>query len=63
MPLPRGTLPCPLHVAVRGHICGPGNEQGVPGNDTYGVTVTVTSVKGANVNFHIAVDDQPKQPQ
>jgi len=33
------------------------------GNDTYGVTVTVTSVKGTNVNFHIAVDDQPKQPQ
>jgi len=35
----------------------------VAGNDTYGVTVTVTSVKGTNVNFHIAVDDQPKQPQ
>ena len=35
----------------------------VVGNDTYGLTVTVTSVKGTNVNFHIAVDDQPIQPQ
>ena len=34
----------------------------VAGNDTYGLTVTVTSVKGTNVNFNIAVDDQPKQP-
>jgi Domain of unknown function (DUF4333) len=34
----------------------------VVGNDTYGLTVTVTSVKGTNVNFNIAVDDQPKQP-
>ena len=34
----------------------------VAGTDTYGVTVTVTSVKGTNVNFHIAVYDQPKQP-
>ena len=35
----------------------------VVGNDTYGLTVTVTSVKGTTVNFNIAVDDQPKQPQ
>ena len=35
----------------------------VAGKDTYGVTVTVTSVKGTNVNFNIAVDDQPQQPQ
>jgi hypothetical protein len=35
----------------------------VAGNDTYGVTVTVTSVKGTTVNFDIAVDDKPKQPQ
>ena len=35
----------------------------VAGKDTYGVTVTVTSVKGTNVNFDIAVDDKPKQPQ
>jgi Domain of unknown function (DUF4333) len=35
----------------------------VAGNDTYGLTVTVTSVKGTTVNFNIAVDDQPKQPQ
>lgn len=35
----------------------------VAGNDTYGVTVTVTSVKGTNVNFDIAVDDKPKQSQ
>jgi len=35
----------------------------VAGNDTYGVTVTVTSVKGTTVNFNIAVDDKPKQPQ
>ena len=35
----------------------------VTGYDTYGVTVTVTSVKGTNVNFDIAVDDKPKQPQ
>ena len=35
----------------------------VVGNDTYGLTVTVTSVKGTNVNFNIAVDDHPKQPQ
>ena len=27
------------------------------------LTVTVTSVKGTTVNFNIAVDDQPKQPQ
>ena len=32
----------------------------VTGNDTYGLTVTVTSVKGTDVNFHIAVDDKPK---
>ncbi len=32
----------------------------VTGNDTYGLTVTVTSVKGTNVNFDIAVDDKPK---
>src|SRR6185369_17474421 len=35
----------------------------VAGNDTYGVTVTVTSVKGTTVNFGIAVDDKPKKPQ
>jgi Domain of unknown function (DUF4333) len=35
----------------------------VVGEDTYGLTVTVTSVKGTTVNFDIAVDDQPKQPQ
>jgi len=35
----------------------------VAGNDTYGVTVTVTSVKGTTVNFDIAVDDKPKHPQ
>ncbi|HEX7427110.1 MAG TPA: DUF4333 domain-containing protein [Mycobacterium sp.] len=35
----------------------------VAGNDTYGVTVTVTSVKGTTVNFDIAVDDKPQQPQ
>ena len=32
----------------------------VADNDTYGLTVTVTSVKGTTVNFDIAVDDQPK---
>ena len=32
----------------------------VVGNDTYGLTVTVTSVKGTNINFDIAVDDKPK---
>jgi hypothetical protein len=35
----------------------------VAGIDTYGLTVTVTSVNGTNVNFDISVDDQPKQPQ
>jgi hypothetical protein len=35
----------------------------VAGNDTYGVTVTVTSVKGTTVNFDITVDNKPKQPQ
>ena len=35
----------------------------VVGNDTYGLTVTVTSVKGTNVDFDISVGDQPKQPQ
>ena len=32
----------------------------VDDNETYGLTVTVTSVKGTDVNFHIAVDDKPK---
>jgi Domain of unknown function (DUF4333) len=32
-------------------------------SDTYGLTVTVTSVKGTTVNFDIAVDDQPKPAQ
>jgi len=32
----------------------------VAGDDTYGLTVTVTSVKGTTVNFDIAVDDKPK---
>ena len=35
----------------------------VADNDTYGVTVTVTSVKDTTVNFDISVDDKPKQPQ
>jgi uncharacterized protein DUF4333 len=30
------------------------------GDQTYGVTVTVTSVDAGDVNFHIKVDDQPK---
>jgi hypothetical protein len=40
-----------------------GLDELVDGNDTYGLTVTVTSVEGTSVNFNIAVDDQPKQPQ
>ncbi len=32
----------------------------VTGNDTYGLTVTVTSVEGTTVNFGISVDDKPK---
>ena len=32
----------------------------VADDETYGSTVTVTSVKGTTVNFSIAVDDQPK---
>jgi hypothetical protein len=32
----------------------------VDGNNTYGLTVTVTSVEGTSVNFNIAVDDQPQ---
>jgi hypothetical protein len=35
----------------------------VDGNNTYGLTVTVTNVDGTTVNFDIAVDDKPKQPQ
>ena len=30
------------------------------GNDTYGVTVTVTGVEGADVKFDFKVDDRPQ---
>jgi Domain of unknown function (DUF4333) len=32
------------------------------GNQTYGVTVTVTNVDAGDVNFNFKVDDQPKAP-